>query len=344
MPLNVIIKELVEGLPSQVRSHFFSRSKKEKSISMVLDHAKELLKPVVHTLWNELEVKEQEVRAYVSQKLTAGVSQERILAELKAKEDPDQVTLFQLVYEEVKKQVEDEKFFIFKEVGERIADREIWNLVHARIPPDDRVMATVSGSLKSEYLVKTAKQIIIVKKGISSLLKGSLQTSIQAIPIDQILDVSISGSMIGAVMSLKYLSGSTDFRFKKEYQTEMEGIIAPIRERLKKQETVEPIVPAPYLKAPEGPEAEIGAPEPQMGPESAVSFTSTPSEEPVTKPPRPVCPNCGKPVEPDAKFCGNCGTPLQKPVLVEEPPAFSEVTMEPEETAPEVSKDPTHQE
>jgi len=94
-------------------------------------------------------------------------------------------------------------------------DREIWNLVHARIPPDDRVMATVSGSLKSECLVKTAKQIIIVKKGISSLLKGSLQTSIQAIPIDQILDVSISGSMIGAVMSLKYLSGSTDFRFKK---------------------------------------------------------------------------------------------------------------------------------
>ncbi|HNW46631.1 MAG TPA: zinc ribbon domain-containing protein [Thermotogota bacterium] len=343
MPLNVIIKELVEGLPSQVRSHFFSRSKKEKSISMVLDHAKELLKPVVHTLWNELEVKEQEVRAYVSQKLTAGVSQERILAELKAKEDPDQVTLFQLVYEEVKKQVEDEKFFIFKEVGERIADREIWNLVHARIPPDDRVMATVSGSLKSECLVKTAKQIIIVKKGISSLLKGSLQTSIQAIPIDQILDVSISGSMIGAVMSLKYLSGSTDFRFKKEYQTEMEGIILPIRERLKKLEKVEPTAPTPYLKAIEGPEAEIGAPEPQMGPEPAVSLTSTPFEEPVTKP-RPVCPNCGKPVEPDAKFCGNCGTPLQKPVLVEEPSAFSEDTLEPEEPAPEVSKDPTHQE
>jgi len=325
MPLNVIIKELVEGLPSQVKSHYFSRSKKEKSISLVLDHAKEQLKPVVHTLWNELEVKEQEVRAFISQKLNAGINQEKVFEEIKAKGDPDQVTLFQLVFEDVKKQVEDEKFFIFKEVGERITDREIWNHVHARISPDDRIFATVSGSLKSEYLVKTAKQVVIVKKGISSLLKGSLQMSLQAIPLDQVLDIAIGSSMIGATMNLKYLSGSTDFKFKKEYQTEMEAIVLQIKEQMKKREESKP---ASAEKSSEVSSESLGEAPAHVVVQSQDNLAKEGSED--TENPTPcepagtveirqsVCPSCSKPVEPDSKFCGNCGAPLQKTAPVEE--------------------------
>jgi len=351
MPLNVIIKELVEGLPSQVKSHYFSRSKKEKSIAMVLDHAKEQLKPVVHTLWNELEVKEQEVRAFISQKLNAGISQEKVFEEIKTKGDPDQVTLFQLVFEEVKKQVEDEKFFIFKEIGERIADREIWNQVHARISPDDRIMATVSGSLKSEYLVKTVKQVVIIKKGISSLLKGSLQMSIHAIPLDQVLDVAIGSSMIGATMSLKYLSGSTDFKYKKDYQTEMEAIVLQIKERMKKREDVNKPTPGDSSEIPAGSSEAATSSETaqtqdhvsQEGSEPVGNGTPSLSEE-TPEIQQSVCPNCFKPVEPDARFCGNCGASLQKTLPVEETRAYQSESEDPVDTVnPEDPKDPDHQ-
>ena len=106
---------------------------------MVPDHAKELLKPGPYAV-ERIEVKSRGSGLRVT-KTHRRSQPRRILAELKAR-DPDQVTLFQLVYEEVKKQVEDE-VFIFKESRTNCGSRDSES--RTRQIPDDGLWL-VSGS------------------------------------------------------------------------------------------------------------------------------------------------------------------------------------------------------
>jgi hypothetical protein len=308
MAIESIVKELVENLPNQVKSHYLSRSKKEKSIELVLNDAAEQLKPVVHTLWNAYEAKEREVRTFIYQRLKAGDTKETIRQLVAAKSDPDQLSLLQLTYEEVNRQVEDEKFFVFKEIGERIQEREIWNHVNQKLHPEEKVLKTVSGTLKSEFLIQTTKQIIIVKKGLSSLLKGSFQMTVQPVQIDQILDTSITSSMMGTTLSIRYLSGSTDFKFKKEFQSEIEEVTKSLKEHKQKKEAEKERTEEP--RSEETKQESISEDEKVVRIPGDDIESSHPETEEKREVEGIVCPNCSKIVATSSRYCGYCGHPL----------------------------------
>lgn len=325
---------IVQQIPEWVKTSFFDREKREKSIHQITKTLARELTPLAENLWDELSQKEDEVLEEVKTLIRQDHPKEAIQEKLSESKDPERLKLMELVWEDAVKQIEEERFYIFPEIGDRVTDTEVIEQLRSSIIQDEKILMSATGSWKSQYLFLTSHRVFIFKKGISAFLShhGSFHLNFDAIPYDSITKVLKDGNWLAGKLEIEHLSQKTVFQFNKDFNVQMDEVVLKIQELQPppkplphRNDSTTPITTEeePPVTTEQTTEAEPPATTGQMTEEMPQQDPAKPApteEKPPQTGPAVIaddeenvfCPSCGVKVLPDDQFCNECGSSLKK--------------------------------
>ncbi len=286
--------QIIRQIPEWVKTHFFEREKREKSINQISRSLARELAPIAEQVWEDLQKKQSEVLEEAKILIRQDRPKEKIHDQIAQSGDPERTRMLDFVWEDAVQQIEEERFYIFPEIGERVTDRETIDKLQSSLIQNEMIHMSVSGSWKSQFLFLTTHRIFIFKKGLSAFLShhGSFHLNFDAIPYESVTKIIKDSNWLAGTLEIEHISQKSTFQFRKDLTDQMDEVVEKIRE----------LQPPP--KPLPGKNGGVSDHE-EMKNNSAEEKGETITDE------MPKCPSCGAIVQVDDQFCSECGSSLK---------------------------------
>ncbi len=286
--------QIIRQIPEWVKTHFFEREKREKSINLISRSLARELSPIAEQVWEDLLNKQSEILEEAKSLIRQNQPKEKIHEQIAQTGDPERTRMLDFIWEDAVQQIEEERFYIFPEIGERVTDKETIEKLQSSLIQEEMIHMSASGSWKSQFLFLTTHRVFIFKKGLSAFLShhGSFHLNFDAIPYESVTKITKDSNWLAGTLEIEHTSQKSTFQFRKDLTDQMDEVVAKIHE----------LQPPPKPL----PGKNRGGSDHEENNQNSVEEKGTITEE------MPKCQSCGAIVQADDQFCSECGSSLKR--------------------------------